>query len=436
VTVGSGSWGSREKPALSPGIQNVIEEGVGDQRQPATPGVSARQGGAFVGRLTAPGRGAIAVLRVWGPSAVAIADAVFRPHRGARLAETPRGQLRLGRIGHGIGDEVVAVVLGGDPPAVEVQCHGGAAAITLVCEALHAAGATLAEETRIVGQISHDPITRDALADLALAPTVATAEILLDQAQGALRGELMRLGQSIADAPDRSLVAIETLIARAQVGLRLLRGWSVVIAGRPNVGKSRLFNALLGFARAIVDPTAGTTRDVVSHRAVFGGWPVELADTAGLRESLDLVESMGIERSRREQQRADLIVLVLDRSVPLQPIDRELIASQPPAIVVANKSDLPPAWHDHDFDLRSRAIVTVSAENGEGLSGLVDAIGFKLVPEPPPQGAAVPFREEQVAQLRQTRMSLLAGDLAEGARLIAKMLNGGQRPDPSEGVTE
>ena len=110
----------------------------------------------------------------------------------------------------------------------------------------------------------------------------------------------------------------------------------MVIAGRPNVGKSRLFNALVGFARAIVDPTAGTTRDVVSHKAAFKGWPVELADTAGLRESFDPLESIGIERSRREQQQADLVVLVLDRSVPLQPIDRELIVANPAAIAIRN----------------------------------------------------------------------------------------------------
>ena len=269
-------------------------------------------------RLTATGRGAIAVLRVWGQNALEIVNAVFRPHRGKRLAETPRGQLRLGRIGQGRGDEVVVVVLGGRLPAVEVQCHGGAAAVNLVCAALEAAGATIVDRARLVEHLAHDPIGRDALADLALAPTVLTAEILLDQAQGVLRGELMRLRESIANAPDRILAELETLIARGRIGLRLLDGWSVVIAGRPNVGKSRLFNALVGFARAIVDPAAGTTRDVVSHRAVFGGWPVELADTAGLRESFDPIESIGIERSRHEQQRADLVVLVLDRSVPLQ----------------------------------------------------------------------------------------------------------------------
>ena len=113
-------------------------------------------------------------------------------------SQAPRGQLRLGRIGQGLGDEVVVVVLGADPPAVEIQCHGGAAAVNLVSEAIEAAGATVAGPAGLVEQLAHDPITRDALTDLALAPTVLTAEILLDQAQGALRGELIRLGESIA----------------------------------------------------------------------------------------------------------------------------------------------------------------------------------------------------------------------------------------------
>ncbi len=262
-----------------------MEEGIGENRQPVASESEARRGEAFVSRLTAEGRGAIAVLRIWGPKALEVADAVFRPHRGARLAETRRGQLRIGRIGRGLGDEVVAVVLDGDPPAVEVQCHGGAAAIALVVEAFQAAGATSADSRQLAERHSDDPFAHDALDDLARAPTVPTAEILLDQAEGALCRELVLLGQSITDEPDRALAQIARLIGHARVGLRLLDGWRVVIAGRPNVGKSRLFNALVGYTRAIVDPTPGTTRDVVSVRAVFGGWPVNLADTAGLRST-------------------------------------------------------------------------------------------------------------------------------------------------------
>ncbi len=407
-----------------------MEERIGENRQPVPSVGEARRGEAFVSRLTAEGRSAIAVLRIWGPKALEVADTVFRPHRGARLAETRRGHLRIGRIGHGLGDEVVVVVLEGDPPAVEVQCHGGAAAGALVVEAFQAAGATSVDRPEIAEHRSDDPFAHDALDDLVRAPTVATAEILLDQAQGALRGQLVRLGDSIADKPDRALAELERLISRGRVGLRLLDGWKVVIAGRPNVGKSRLFNALVGFARAIVDPTPGTTRDVVSVNAVFGGWPVNLADTAGLREAFDPVESIGIERSQREQGQADLILLVLDRSLPLESIDRELIEANSEAVLAVNKSDLPPAWHVGDLSIQSRAIVTVSAETGDGLAALIEMMIRMLVPEPPVHGEAVPFRSEQVDQLRQIRANLLSGDRMAGAELLVEMIEGRRLDNP------
>jgi tRNA modification GTPase len=400
------------------------EDGDAEHREPGAPSRDERPVGALVSCLTSQGRGAIAVVRVWGPRALEVVDIVFRPQRGARLAETPWGHLRLGRIGGGLGDEVVVVALGGEPPAVEIQCHGGAAAVALVVEALQSAGATVADAAQTAEQLAVDAIARDALADLTRAPTVTTAEILLNQAQGALRTELARLAQVIADSSERGLAEIETLLARAEIGLRLLDGWRVVIAGRPNVGKSRLFNALVGFGRAIVDPTAGTTRDVVSQKVAFAGWPVELADTAGLRESSDPVESLGIERSRREQQQADLVVLVLDRSVPLELSDRELIATNPTAILAANKSDLPAAWLANDLAFASRVIVTVSGEKGDGLSDLIALIGERLVPERPPAGGAVPFRTEQVDRLRRIRVGLLSSDRTGAARQVAEMICG------------
>jgi tRNA modification GTPase len=413
----------RRPPAPSE-FDTMREAGDGEHREPGAPRRDEHTVRAFVSCLTSQGRGAIAVLRVWGPRAIEIVDVVFRPHRGARLAETPWGHLRLGRIGGGLGDEVVVVALGGEPPAVEIQCHGGSAAVALVVEALQSAGATVADAAQTAEQLAVDAIARDALADLTRAPTVRTAEILLHQAQGALRSELTRLVQSITGSTECGLAEIETLLVRAEIGLRLLDGWRVVIAGRPNVGKSRLFNALVGFGRAIVDPTAGTTRDVVSQKVAFAGWPVDLADTAGLRESSDPVERLGIERSRREQQHADLVVLVLDRSVPLELSDRELIATNPAAILAANKSDLPAAWHADDLALASRVIVTVSAEKGDGLSDLIAVIGERLVPEPPPAGVAVPFRAEQVDRLRRIRDRLLSSDRTGAAHEVAEMIHG------------
>jgi tRNA modification GTPase len=404
-----------------------------DNQTLAAPASVSIRGEAFVSRLTAQGRGAIAVVRVWGPRALEIADAVFRPVRGLRLAESRRGVLRLGHIGHGLGDEVVVVVLDEEPPAVEVQCHGGAAAVALVMETLQAAGASSRVAAPLARSVRDHPFAEHALADLARAPTLLTAEILLDQAHGALRNELVRISHSVGDKPNLALSDLDTLIHRAEIGLRLLDGWRVVIAGRPNVGKSRLFNALVGFDRAIVDPTPGTTRAVVSLRASFGGWPVALADTAGLRAAFDPIESIGIERSRREQRQADLIVLVLDRSQPLQAIDHELIATNAEAILVGNKSDLPPAWTDGEFRPRSTAIVMVSAASGNGLENLIAAIVHRLVPQRPPEGGAVPFRSDHIDQLHEIRASVLSGDRDAALRQLAQMLEGPKsqdRPEP------
>ncbi len=383
-------------------------------------------GADFYQLLTATGRGAIAVVRVWGPRAIEVADLVFRPNGTARLAQSRDGQLRLGRIGKGLGDEVVAVKLQTKPPIVEIQCHGGTAAVALVLEALEKAGA---QPSDIGSPGGFQAETIDSIADLALfdlahAPTLATAEILLDQANGSLRDELCRLIRAIDEQPAQVLAGIVALEARATVGLRLVSGWKVVIAGRPNVGKSRLLNALAGFSRAIVDPAPGTTRDVVSLRTSFGGWPIELADTAGIRPTCDAVENLGIERTRNEQRQADLVLLVLDRSEPLEPIDLELIAATDGALLAANKSDLPPAWPAGPPSLDLRSIVTISAEKGDGIPSLIEAVVKRLVPDPPPPRAAVPFRREQVDALRRVRRCLLAGDRGAAARAMRAMIDG------------
>lgn len=364
--------------------------------------------------LTAEGRGAIAVVRVWGPGALGVADAVFRPHKGRPLNRTEPGRLRLGRAGVGAGDEVVSVRLPRETPTVEIQCHGGTAAVAAVVLALEGAGAV--REPVDVPR-DGDGIRAQALEDLAAAPTLRSAEILLDQANGALSRSLETL---IADAesgaptgPSSPLLAgLEALIHRAEVGTRLLRGWKVVIAGRPNVGKSRLFNALAGFERSIVNPRAGVTRDVITIRAAFGGWPVELADTAGERESRDAVERLGIGRARLERGDADLVLLVLDRSEPLTDVDRRLVADSGSAVVVGNKCDLPPAWAAEALGRAGAPVFILSAESGQGIEPLVGEMASRLVPNPPAPGAAVPFRPGHRLRLEEAREHLREGDVA------------------------
>lgn len=366
--------------------------------------------------LTAEGRGAVAVVRVWGPEALVVADAAFRPARGLRLVESPAGRLRLGRIGAGLGDEVVAVVLDGEPPEVEIQCHGGPAPLALVVTALTAAGAEPAAPEDWAGHVTGSITEAEAALDLAHAPTIRTAEILLDQQHGALAAEVRQAIQLAPAEPARAGAILDALLDRSAVGLRLISGWRVVLAGRPNVGKSQLLNAIAGYERAIVDPTPGTTRDVVTVRTAVTGWPIELADTAGLRESSDPIESSGVMLARSRQAAADLVLLVLDRSEPLTAADRIALATLPAALVVANKSDLPAAWESPAGPL------AVSALEGTGIESVLSALASRLVPEPPPPGAGVPFRPRQVNRLRRARLLLASGRIDGAIRGLRGLL--------------
>ncbi|WP_435011177.1 GTPase [Tundrisphaera lichenicola] len=366
--------------------------------------------------LTAPGRGAIAVIRVWGEGALRVADSAFRPIRGKGLASSRPCRLRVGRIGSGLGDEVVAVVIEGHPPEVEVQCHGGPAAVALVVEALTVGGAKLRSDRAWARHSAGSSLRAEATLALAKAPTLRGAEILLDQAEGALDEELRRV---IESEPTEAIAILESLLDRARVGVRLVVGWRVVLAGRPNVGKSRLLNALAGYERAIVDPTPGTTRDVVTVPAAFGGWPVELADTAGLRESDDPIEARGVALARARQGEADLVLVVLDRSQPLIEMDRAVIAGHPGALVVANKSDLPAAWDPASLGAR-----TVSAERGDGIDDLVGAIAARLVPEAPLPGSGVPFRPIQARRIAAIRDRILSGDRRRAIQSLRRWVGG------------
>jgi tRNA modification GTPase len=321
----------------------------------------------------------------------------------------------------------VAIVIPGEPPTVEIQCHGGPVAIELVVEALGEAGARLAGPEEWAESRASSSIRAEALVDLTWATTVRTAEILLEQHLGALDRELEELIKENDREPEVAPGHLDRLIARGDVGLRLISGWKVVIAGRPNVGKSRLLNALAGYQRAIVDPTPGTTRDAVSVRISLDGWPIELLDTAGLRATDDAIERSGIDRAIRRQAEADLVLKLVDRSEPLRAEDRELMASPGPSQMVASKADLPAAWDETPQNFAPGPILVVSAESGEGLDRLIAGIVGHLVPERPGPGAGVPFRDWQVERLEHARTALREGDHARAANSIGSMLRSASR---------
>ncbi len=346
--------------------------------------------------LTPPGRGAVATLRIEGPGAVAAVESRFRARSGRPLAAHGVDQIVVGRFGGNDGEEVVVRRCG--DTAVELHCHGGRAAVARIEESLASAGCRRVAWRDWMQTGSDDPIATAALVALAEARTERTAAILLDQYHGALRRAMDEIRQDVArgDAPSARR-RIDALLARETLGRHLTRPWSVVLAGRTNVGKSSLLNALAGYGRAIVHPTPGTTRDAVAVTTAVEGWPVELCDTAGLRAANAAAERAGIERARQRLAQADLVVLVTDRSVPWSAEDQALAQQWPAAVLVHNKCDLPAPPGPRPAGL------STSALRGEGIDVLLATIGRRLAPDPPPPGSPVPFCSEQVEMLRRCR---------------------------------
>jgi tRNA modification GTPase len=378
-------------------------------------------------QLTPPGRGAVATLRVEGPGAVDAVQSQFRPRGGRILAAYPVDRIVVGRFGGERGEEVVVRRCGDD--AVEIHCHGGLAAAAMIEQSLVSVGCRRVAWRDFVRTQGDDPIATAALEALADARTERTAAILLDQYHGALRRAMNDIQEDVDHGHASSAQKrIDAILARAKLGAHLTRPWKVVLAGRPNVGKSSLMNALAGYGRAIVHPSPGTTHDAVAVATVIDGWPVELCDTAGLRAATfaergrlarggddernahlsecgrdarapDAIELAGIERARERAAQADLVVLVTDRSAPWSAEDDALAAQWPAGILVHNKCDLPAAPGDRPQGLFASAL------KGEGIDAVLEAISRRLVPAPPSPGAAVPFSEgqvETVLRLRQT----------------------------------
>ncbi len=356
----------------------------------------------------------MATLLVEGPGALATVGAQFHPNSGRALdAETP-DRLRFGHFGSPSGEEVVVRCRSAE--SVELHCHGGQAAIDRLEHMLgEQGGRPLSWQQWAAGRQEVPSIAAARIA-LAEARTQRTALILLDQLGGALSRAIQSIGDSLR-AGDLAHAGrqLDALLARAPLGRHLTEPWHVVLAGAPNVGKSSLINALVGYQRAIVHAVPGTTRDVVAATTAVEGWPIELSDTAGLRASSHPIEQAGIELARRKMADADLVVLVFDSSQAWSDADRALCRAWPGAILVHNKADLA-------IDLGSRApgLATV-AVRGEGIERLLSAIASRLVPEPPAQGAAVPFTSVQIDVLCRVRDALARNDPAAACESLAEL---------------
>jgi len=374
---------------------------------------------------TAPGEAGLAVVRVSGPGAIALADRVF--HGAAPLAEAAGHTLHHGwaaspGVRDRLLDEVVAAVFRAPrsftrEDVVELSCHGGALPARQVLDALLAAGARLAGPGEFTlraflhGRL--DLAQAEAVADLIHAETRAASDLALSQLRGALSERLHafadRVGDCVAEvearvdfaedvggvevpphviAAARALAADLAAFVGAGAWARAVReGVHVPIVGRPNAGKSTLFNRLLGEERAIVSATPGTTRDRVSEALELGGVRVTLSDTAGLRGTADEVEAEGVERTRHAIEASALVVWVHDAARIADAEDARIAASLAGRRVVLalNKCDAPladPARAAASLASLPGAAgapaLALSARTGEGLGALADRLAREL----------------------------------------------------------
>jgi tRNA modification GTPase len=360
-------------------------------------------GDAIVALATPPGRSALAIVRLAGPGAFEIAAKVVQGFRAQpRVAQLATFRDAAGRpIDRGLYTAFPAPASYSGEDTVEFSCHGGLVAPERLLAALITAGARQAAAgeftRRAVLNGRMDLVQAEAVGDLIDATAPAQARAALAQLDGNLSRRLLELRTSLLDllgllsyeidfpgeddgpiAPERlqgqleqTCARIDGLLSTAPEGTRLREGAVVVLAGRPNAGKSSLFNALLGSERAIVTEVPGTTRDAIEAHVTFLGWPVRLVDTAGIRDTSDRIEALGVAVSRQWLDGADLVVVCEDESQGTRheahgAQDTMRLETRASCLVVHTKADLTG---------RSDGVSVVT---GQGLSELRQAIADRL----------------------------------------------------------
>jgi len=355
---------------------------------------------------TPPGRGGIGIVRLSGPDAKSIAAPILRLRHPLAAGHARFGDVLSVPVGEADGeklDEIVATLFAAPnsytgEDVLEIAAHGAPVILEAIVQQCVAAGARLAhpgeftERAFLSGRI--DLTQAEAVRDLIDSQTLHQARIAAQQMEGALARRIQPVkvalveliaaleagidfaeddidvmpGEIIAKKLDAVREPLTQLAASFAYGRIVRDGLTLAIVGRPNAGKSSLFNRLVERERAIVTAAPGTTRDLVTERVAIGGIPVELIDTAGLREGVDEAENLGIAKSREAMADADIVLLVLDASQPPHAGDellRESIASRP-HIIVSNKSDLALAYAANS--------IHTSALTGEGIAALRDTI--------------------------------------------------------------
>ena len=369
---------------------------------------------------------AIGILRLSGDGCAQIAGKVFTLNSGLSLQDAPNRKLIMGSLQDRQGrtiDQCLAVYTRGPhsytgEDTVEIQCHGSPAVLSAGLEALYQAGARPAKRGEFTkraflnGQLQ---LTQaEAVIDLIEAETADAAANAAGQVSGILQNKLSPIYDSLTDIcshfhavldyPDEDIEdfglnsyekslkssanALNNLLQTYTQGKILKQGVSAAIVGKPNVGKSSLLNALAGYERVIVTEIAGTTRDTVEETVMVGTTRLRLIDTAGIRQTDDKIEAMGVERSRTAAENADLVIFVCDGTKPLDGQDKTIIdlcLNAENTIALINKSDLGQVVTPSDLPFTT--IIPVCAKTGEGLDLLTDTVDLMFAGNTPCDGS-------------------------------------------------
>lgn len=401
---------------------------------------------------TAPAPGGIGMVRISGKDAFAVADRVFRGVSGRAVSQMKGYTAQLGGAFTPAGerlDDVVALVYrspksytGED--VVELSCHGGLYVTKRLLQLVLDAGASPAGPGEFTRRAFLNGKVDLAQAEAVMGVIGASGEQALKAAQAGSSGVLSKKIQAIkaqllvqashlaawADFPEEDVPAVEEqgllsairageeslarLLAGFERGRMYREGLSTVIAGRPNAGKSTLMNLLSGCERSIVTQYAGTTRDVVEETVLLAGVPLRLADTAGIRDTDDPVESIGVQAAKRRLESAQLVLAVFDSSQSLEKEDWELMDSLQgvPAVAIVNKTDLPTQMDVGEIQRRFEKTVFLSAATGEGLKELEQALSEILDTKEFHPEEGVLFTQRQRADAQTALDSLREGEQA------------------------
>ena len=371
---------------------------------------------------------AIGIIRLTGDDCAAIAETVFTSNSGAPLSQAPNRKLVLGQLKDRQGrviDHCCAIYSRGPhsytgEDTVEFHCHGSPAVLADGLEALYAAGAKPAQRGEFTKRAflngKLDLTEAEAVIDLIEADSAEAAANAAGQVGGVLQKKLMPIYDNLTDLcshfhavldyPDEDIEdfglesyekvlkadakALENLLATYGQGRILKSGVAAAIVGKPNVGKSSFLNALAGYDRVIVTDIPGTTRDTVEETVKVGGVKLRLIDTAGIRETEDTVEAIGVERSRQAVENADMVIFICDGSKPLDKEDEAIIdlcCDRENAVALINKADLGQVVEASDLPFMN--VVEICAATGRGLEQFADVVEMLFGSDIPCDGSVL-----------------------------------------------